>query len=784
MNKIKLKIIILSIISLCAIEKNIAQTTNEIKADLFYKITDKLIFIGEASKIEYRIATYGCSKDFNKALNYFKPKGIFKDKKFTIRKVEYGFNPAEYDYIIVAQTKNSELPELYTQILNATKTGTSITIFTNNWKNKTNIVFNFVIEKNSDIVSFEYNLENLTKFNVSAEQEISQLNGIDLSARKMLDKTQRELKKTEQNLKEKEKDLAKTIKEAQIQQTKINTQKKQLTEQQKLIEKKQTEITTQQQKLQKLATQMQETKKRLNIQQQNIDKKELELRKAQQEMIEFQIKITEIQKHFNEQTTELNEKTKELNEKNSKINKVNQQIELKKKELGDLNNTVKYQRLALIAFAFLILIIIILTIWVFRSYKKMQEQNKKMQEQNKILEHQNREIEAQADELEKANLELEKLSIVASNTNNAVAILDENGKFDWLNAGFTKMYGYTLQLLKNELNENIEKNNIYKNITETYKKVTSTKQSAYFEHETQTRKQKTIWIQTAISPIINHKGQLKQTVLIDSDITKIKIAEQQIAKQNANIKNSILYASRIQKATLPSKKILNSHIPNNFVLYLPRDIVSGDFYWSAKINEKTLFAAADCTGHGVPGAFMSMLGITLLNEIITTLPNNKIQPNNILNELRTKLIIALRQTKEETSNKDGIAISLCMKEKNTLTFAGAENQMVLARKNEIITYEADDMLIGLERKTKPFTNKNVKYEKNDMIYLFSDGYVDQFGGPGPRRKKFLIKRLRDLFSQIHNKPLTEQHNILLNTHTKWKGKNNQIDDIIIMGIQM
>lgn len=760
-----------------------AQDGDVPRAQLFYEISKELIFIGDASKLEYIVATYGCSDDFVKILEK-NTNGLFNSEKFIFVQYQPTNPDQEFDILFIESNKNNELSNIFSKLLNeANDRGRSVAIFTNNWTDTNKIVFNLVTK--ADLVTFEYNQENLTKFNVSTTpNSLVKLNGLDLGAKQMLDKTRVELQKTINDLKQKEDDLKIIEKELDSQKVKIDQQTTEINNKEILIEQAQEKVLQQQAKLQNLEAELVVKRQDLIRQQQKFAQKDIELRIKEQEIYDFQIKIDEMQQSFLEQSAIIDAKTAELDKKTAEVDEITRQIEEKKKELGDLNNIIKLQRYALFVFAFLMVIIILLAIWNFRNYRKMRQQNV-------VLENQKNEIAAQAEELEKANLELEKLSIVASKTNNAVAILDKNGDFEWLNAGFTKLYGFTLQLLKQELDPNIQKNNLYNGISETFIKVISENESYYFEHESTTRNKKKLWIQTAITPIVNYEGELKQVVLVDSDISVIKEAEQQIAKQNKDIRNSILYASRIQKATLPSTRILLSYLPDSFILFLPRDIVSGDFYWSTKIGKKVFFAAADCTGHGVPGAFMSMLGVTLLNETISKLTGRELYPNFVLDNLRDKLIHALRQSEGgEKSNKDGIAIALCMveNESNIIHYAGAENEMVLVKNNgEVVSYKADDMLISKpekEDKTHPFTNNEIEYQNNDMVYLFSDGYVDQFGGPGPRRKKFLIKRLRDLFGEIYDKPTADQNDILRQTHLDWKGKNKQLDDIIIMGVRL
>jgi len=211
-----------------------------------------------------------------------------------------------------------------------------------------------------------------------------------------------------------------------------------------------------------------------------------------------------------------------------------------------------------------------------------------------------------------------------------------------------------------------------------------------------------------------------------------------VTKQKKELTDSIHYAKRIQTAMLPSVNILNEVYPENFIFFKPRDIVSGDFFWMRKINHYFVIAAADCTGHGVPGAFMSMLGMSLLNEIVTR--REITQANQILDALRSEIKVSLGQTGKATESKDGMDIALCVinTQTNELQFSGAYNPLLLVRNNEIIEYKANRMPIGVHLVEKPFENTLVQLQNNDCIYLFSDGYIDQFGGE--KSDKFKRKR--------------------------------------------
>ena len=286
-------------------------------------------------------------------------------------------------------------------------------------------------------------------------------------------------------------------------------------------------------------------------------------------------------------------------------------------------------------------------------------------------------------------------------------------------------------------------------------------------------------LEKLVNQLKDYNEKLEDTVV---ERTK-EIVEQKeiIEKKNEDILASINYAKRIQKALLTPKKFLNTVIPDNFILYIPKDIVSGDFYWFTKKENKTIVVVADCTGHGVPGAFMSMLGTSLLNEITkkTTVANE------ILNQLRKQVVHTLHQTQEDAESTDGMDISLSVinDEKNHVQFAGAYNSLFIIRNNELIETKADRMPIGIHRKDKnSFTNNEIEVKQNDMLYMFTDGYIDQFGGP--ENKKFLMKRFKQLFIEINQKKLSDQKQILKNILLKWQGKEEQVDDIAILGIKL
>ena len=270
--------------------------------------------------------------------------------------------------------------------------------------------------------------------------------------------------------------------------------------------------------------------------------------------------------------------------------------------------------------------------------------------------------------------------------------------------------------------------------------------------------------------------------------SEILYQKNEIEKKNKDITSSITYASRIQKALLPSVQILTDNFPESFVFWKPRDIVSGDFYFLRKVNNQLIIAAADCTGHGVPGAFMSTLGITLLNELSQ---NKQITGSHLLlDELRNQIKKALQQTGVSGEQQDGMDIAVCAINTDNLmvSYAGAHNPLWIFRKTEtrntveFIKIQADRQPIGIYLNESPFTEHRLQLEKNDHLYIFSDGLSSQFGEKV--NQKFKNERLKNFLESVYNKPFNEQHTLLNAELENWKGKTDQTDDILVIGIKI
>ncbi len=297
--------------------------------------------------------------------------------------------------------------------------------------------------------------------------------------------------------------------------------------------------------------------------------------------------------------------------------------------------------------------------------------------------------------------------------------------------------------------------------------------------------------------------QHKKSVISENEVltrysTQLKMQKEEIERQKARIQkqrdqiqSSIQYAYHIQHSLLTPDSVVSDIFPDSFLLYKPRNVVSGDFYWMDKFGDYKVCVVGDCTGHGVPGGFMSMLGITNLNYIV----GRVLDPDRILNKLREAIITDLRQRDDEPldaipptqqdRSRDGMdcAIYVINEKDNTLTFAGANNPLVIIRNNEIIVHKADKMPVGIYLKMEPFTSTEIQLQKGDCLYTFSDGYQDQLNHI--TKKKFLSIHLRELLLEIHELPMEQQKAILEQTFDDWRGpEEKQVDDVVIFGVRI
>lgn len=286
-----------------------------------------------------------------------------------------------------------------------------------------------------------------------------------------------------------------------------------------------------------------------------------------------------------------------------------------------------------------------------------------------------------------------------------------------------------------------------------------------------------------LSFVLFNRFRLKKRTANELEIRNKEISSQKhiIEEKQKEITDSIHYAKRIQNTLLAHKDYINKFIPHNFILFKPKDIVSGDFYWATEHNGKFYLAVCDSTGHGVPGAFMSLLNIGFLSEAIKE--KNIVEPNKIFNYVRKRLTESIGSD----GQKDGMdAILICIEtltdETKTITYAAANNEPILIKNNSIIKLAKDKMPVGHGELIADFTLHTIDCSVGDVLYLYTDGYADQFGGP--KGKKFKYKALNDLLQSIHHLPMQQQQQKLNQTIDNWMGDLEQVDDICIIGIKI
>lgn len=456
-------------------------------------------------------------------------------------------------------------------------------------------------------------------------------------------------------------------------------------------------------------------------------------------------------------------------------------------------------------------------------------QTKRLKQQNieleRIVKERTAEIQHQKEEIEAQAHELEKLSIVASETDNAVVIADSNGDFEWINHGFTRLYGYNFEEMIKLFGKNLLTSSSNPQIQELLDHCLKERTTVIYESTTKTKDGRIKWAQTTITPIVNKNGEVTKLIAIDSDISKLKQAEMeilqkneeimlqkemleqqneeittqneelelqnsQIAFQNEQIKSSIRYAKTIQTAILPTGNLISNYF-EHFIIYRPKDIVSGDFYWFSvnKYSEGEYYfiAAIDCTGHGVPGAFMSMIANRIVSEIINEA--GIFSPKEILQLLDKNIRKALKQ--DENFNQDGMDLCLCRIEKKSgnefeIVFSGAKRALYYfnSQKKSLETLKADRKSIGgtnLRYSKVEFTNQNLKMFKNDILYLSTDGYIDQ---NDVERKKIGTTKFLQTLEYCLEQPLIEQKIVLTSLLGEWQKESEQRDDITLIGLKL
>ncbi|MCR5454078.1 MAG: PAS domain-containing protein [Bacteroidales bacterium] len=493
--------------------------------------------------------------------------------------------------------------------------------------------------------------------------------------------------------------------------------------------------------------------------------------------------------------------------------------------------TERYQPINYWVVAFFVMFFVMLSIIIILYYKKnrsnqqlreqrdtLEKHSLQLQQQQEEISQKNQELRATTEMLEKSivdlrettqkleerNNELQMLSAVAATTGNSIYITSKEGKFIWFNDAFSR----ETHIPKEELHTHpaLQASAMTPETRAVYEKVIATKETQTYTAEMKHLEGTPFWVQSYVTPVLDDNGEIMMIVWVSTNITELHHAYEKIEIQNNEINASISYARRIQNAVQPMKIFSDEILGDHFIFNLPRNIVSGDFHWVGYKNGLSVFTVADCTGHGVPGAFISMLGQVMLSQTLSKLDD--VTSANILNILRTGIIHQLHQRDKDGELSDSMDASMFVynRDKCIIDFAGAYAHAYLLRfgkpdddtvaiceksGSKIIVDDQNDaylirlkpnrMTIGIDRRdTIPFASIIFKVNHGDIAYATTDGYPDQIGGE--KQKRFYTASFEKLLLQICRLSMKEQYQELERTFWEWKGDNEQTDDVHVLGI--
>ena len=762
----------LTIFLVSFISKNAyAQTEDQLRAEWIFNIAFGVTWENEDNVTSYTIGVFSSKTEFN-SIEKLAASRTIKGKPVEVtRYSEYTEIQANH-IVYVTKNENAYLGFVYQQLKDK-----NVLIISDRSKQPEYSVINFLKFDESKSKRFAINKRLADNQRIQFSTQLLKLGGDREVLQAIYADTNRKLIAEQKKLEERKKEIEEKEKLLVDQEKKIQSQRDSIKNKENLISVKESELV---------------------VQNNRLDSMSFEVLQQKEELVQNMAILDAQTDNINKQR----EFAKKLNEDivKSSENLEKQKEELKKNQelLGESQATVATQKNIIYIFIGGGILVLFLLILIVSSYLNKQKVNKQLSEQYVAINAQKDEIENQSMQLEMANVELEKLSLVASETDNAVTIMDVNGNFEWVNAGFTRMYGYTLQLLKNELDNNIVGASGNVEVERVLNEIIDTKKTGSYQNLNKTRSGGEIWAQTTITPILDENNEVTKLISIDTDITLEKKSEIEIIKQkeyielqNEQITSSINYAKNIQQAILPIADDINKFF-DSFVIFRPRDVVSGDFYWFAHrpaiagLSEKLFVATVDCTGHGVPGAFMSMIGSRMLSEIV--LEQKLTSPKDILEILDEKVKFALRQ--ETTDNNDGMDLALCVIEKEEdayhITYSGAKIDLYyFSHKNDDITIlSSERRSIGgtvQKRGHIDFSDKDFYLYKDDYLWLSTDGIIDQ---NNPERKRFGTPKFIETLKDAKELNLLEQKRLIEKELSDHQGEEEQRDDITIWGIKL
>lgn len=753
-----------------------------IKASLILSCSESVEWKNYKSPTEFTIGVYGAMPEELIPLKDMAKSRRVNGRSIVIKQFRRAKDIVPTDVFYVSNRANEELEEIY-PTLEANKS----LVITDRAPSDKYFMLNILLQENDK--QFEINNVNAKKADCVVPDKLTNQGGSTLDLRVLYNKKTQELKAKQERL--------------DAQEVELERSKKELAEQLDRNEKFKKENAALAKELQATEDEIEAQKAKAALLMAEVDAQQAKLLLNQKQLEEQEAKINNAQERVENANKQLRAREAELSDREDKIKQ-------QEAEIRSHDNTLNQQNTAITGVIIFIGVVIFLIILIVRSIRERARANVALRRKNQELTQQKDEIDKQAAQLEGINKELEKLSIVAGKTQNAIVIMDRNGYFEWVNAGFTRFFGYTLQLLRNERDENIVNVSGNKSIRNILFKCVSNKQTIVFENDSRTRSGKKIATQTTLTPILNEKGDVTQLVAIYSDINTLKEQEAairsqneellqqkntlemqktQIEEQTKSIKRGIDYAQTIQRTILPPNEFINQYF-DCFILFRPKDIVSGDFYWfsTAQDGERNyqFIGDFDCTGHGVPGAFMSLIGNRVLNEVINV--RNTYSPRDIMDALNLGIIKALKQ--EQSSNNDGMDTCLCRVEQvsehdYSVVFCGAKRPLYYlpVGAEEVMQLKGDRKSIGGTQKKRgnvQFTDQEIILHSGDTMFLCSDGISDQCDH---ERKKFGSERFVNMIYQYRNEPMENQGTLFSKELDEFRGNEEQRDDISVIGIK-
>ncbi len=783
----KQKILILLFIVLFGFNSFAQIKPAQLKANWIYNIGENVIFPNNDDIDTIRIAVYGRNSEVYTYIQQLAFDKKMQGKPVFTANISRLSQLENFNIVYVDDSKNDFLESIYEKI-----EGTGTLLITYQSDDQDHFMINLLLKSVSE--QFQIQSSNLYDANITANDKLLSLGGTKVDLQGLFEKKVEQLDLKEQQLLSKEQLLQTKQTELQNLQSKLDTQQVQNDRQTALIQQQTAQLEIEKNNANQLLEQV-------AIQEQNLKKNKFVLNNLNKE-IQAKQTLIQLQNDSLELTKE------EIILKQQELDRQQDSINYQKAVLSDKNVQIGNQKKVILISIIFIIIFLLLLVVILRSHHKNKMMNKALKEKNSKIENQKTELEKQAVQLEEFNKELSKLSLVASKTDNSVIIMDKDTNFEWVNSGFTRIYGFTLQLLLNEKGKSLlEISDDQTNKQEIYDEIIKTKKTVVYQAENETRTGEKIWVQTAITPVLDENDEVIKLIAIEGDITKIKQQEIEITQKNEElqmqkaelqaqkdlleevneqIRDSINYALTIQRAILPLAADVNKYF-NDFLIYLPRDIVSGDFYWFANPSENRFFTAAiDCTGHGVPGAFMSLIASRMLDEIVNV--QHICEPKDILHNLNKMIVVSLSQ--ESSNNRDGMdmALTRIVREKDTVkvAFAGAKRPLIYYKRSDgkINQIKGSRRSIGgIQAMVSKFNyeQENIDFKKNDIIYLSSDGLIDQNNS---ERKRYGTPRFIKVLEEVKDLPLVEQKIKILEDLKSYQKDEHQRDDIIVWGIKL